>query len=393
MKTVIRLLVVIVVIAAAGCLGYFTWRRIEESKNVASVKKPPAQIPKVFVHTIKTRTLERTLIATGNVKAFAEVNVVAKVTGRLDSLRLPDGRLLEEGDEVKKGEVIAIIDHKALAAAVGQAKASLDSARASFDRARVNLEDSDREKKRWDSLFDRSVATEQQRDQALLSYNRSLADVAIAQSQIELARAALLQNEINLQEATIVAPTSGTISQKFVDEGNMVGLNIPLVRISQVDTVKIMASISERYFSYIVPGKTQVRIAADAIPGEEFSGTVYSTGVDFDSVTRTVQIEARVPNPERKLRPGMFARIYIVLERHENVPVIPESALIHKEGKVFCYVANESKIQRQNLTLGIMDGDFHEILEGPAPGEVVVVSGQRLLKEGDTIEMAGEERQ
>jgi RND family efflux transporter MFP subunit len=292
--------------------AFYTRQLIEMRKARASQKKDASPPPKVYVHRIQRKTLERIEAITGNVKAFAEVNVVSKVTGRLESLRLPNNKLLEEGDEVKKGDVIAIIEHSALEAAVQQSRAAIEVAKASHERAKVNLEDSEREKKRWESVYERGATSEQQRDQAVMAYKRGLADLALSKSQIEQAQAALFQADVNLKEATIATPTSGTISQKFVDEGNMVGLGTPLVKISQIDTVKVVADVSERHLPFIVQGKTPVRIVSDSLPNQEFRGTVFMVGVVLDAHTRTGQIEIRVPNPERRLRPGMFTRMNIV---------------------------------------------------------------------------------
>jgi len=373
--------------------AFYTRRLVEMRKARASQKKDTSPPPKVYVHRIQKKTLERIEEITGNVKAFAEVNVVPKVTGRLERLRLPNGKLLEEGDEVKKGDVIAIIEHSALEAAVQQSRAAIEVAKASYERAKVNLEDSEREKKRWESVYEKGATSEQQRDQAVMAYKRSLADLTLSKSQIEQAQAALFQADVNLKEATIATPTSGTISQKFVDEGNMVGLGTPLVKISQIDTVKVVADVSERHLPFIVQGKTPVRIVSDSLPNQEFTGTVFMVGVGLDAHTRTGQIEIRVPNPERRLRPGMFTRMNIVLERHKDVPVVPDAALIRRGEDIFAYVVNNSRIHSRRLVLGISEGDYHEVLEGLQPGDTVIVSGQRLLKENDMVETAEEERQ
>jgi len=404
MRKLIKILALIFIACLVVYGAFYTKRLVEIRKARASLKKDTSPPPKVYVHRIQKRTLERIEEITGNVKAFAEVDVVPKVTGRLERLRLPDGRLIEEGDEVKKGDVIAIIEHSALEAAVQQARAAIDVARASYERAKVNLEDSEREKKRWESVYEKGATSEQQRDQAVFAYQRALADLALSKSQIEQAQAALFQATVNLKEATIAAPTSGTISQKFVDEGNMVGLGTPLVKISQIDTVKVVADVSERYLPFIEQGKTPVRIVTDSLPDQEFTGTVFIVRVNLDASTRTGQIEVRVPNPEHRLRPGMFTRINVVLERRKDVPAVPDAALIRRGEDIFAYVVNnpadpakapaiDGKVHSRRLVLGISEGEYHEVLDGLQPGDVVVVSGQRLLKENDVVETAEEEQQ
>ena len=89
----------------------------------------------------------------------------------------------------------------------------------------------------------------------------------------------------------------------------------------------------------------------------------------------------------------MFTRMNIVLERHKDVPVVPDAALIRRGEDIFTYVVNNSRIHSRRLVLGISEGDYHEVLEGLQPGDTVIVSGQRLLKENDVVETAEEERQ
>ncbi len=370
-----------------------TKKVLAERKAKSAPVKRTATTPRVFVHTIQPRTLERALMSTGEVRAFAEVNVVSKITGRLENLRLPSGKILEVGDEVKMGDVIAIIERSALEAAVKKDQAAVEVAKASLERAKVNLEDSEREKKRAEDLFNQGASAEQKRDQAVITYERSVAEMSLAKSQIAQAEAALFQSEVNLKEATIIAPMSGTISQKFLDEGNMVGLGTPLIKISQIDTVKIMSDISERHLALIAPGKTRVHIVADSYPDLQYDGLVFQIGIDLDVKTRTAPVEIRIPNPEKKLRPGMFTRVKIVLETFENVPVIPDAALIHREGKAFAFYLNDQRVKTTDVTLGIADGDYHHILGGLKIGDVVLVSGQRLLKDGDAVEIAQEAKQ
>lgn len=393
MRTLIKIVVFLIVVGLIALGAIQTRKVLAERKAKSAPVKRAVTTPRVFVHKIQSRTLERTLMSTGEVRAFAEVNVVSKITGRLEKLRLPDGKVLEVGDEVKMGDVIAIIERSALEAAVKKDQAAVEVAKASLERAKVNLNDSEKEKKRAEEIFAQGASTEQKRDQAVMNYERSVAEMTLAKSQIAQAEAALLQSEVNLKEATIIAPMSGTISQKFLDEGNMVGLGTPLVKISQIDTVKIMSDVSERHLALIAPGKTNVHIVADSYPDLQFDGVVFQIGIDLDTKTRTAPIEIRIPNTEKKLRPGMFTRVKIVLETFENVPVVPDAALIHREGKVFVFCLNEKQVKLTEVALGIADGDYHHILGGLNIGDVILISGQRLLKDGDTVEIAQEAKQ
>ena len=329
---------------------------------------------------------------TGEVEALATVDVVPKVIGELETLRLSDGKLIEVGTPVEKGKVIAIIEHKALSAAVAQAEAALEVANATAKRARVRFDNSERERNRWENLYKQGSATEQQRDQAVTAYESASAEVTLAEAQVKQAAAALRQAKVTEAEAKIKAPITGIVSEKYVDEGNMVGPTKPLLRIVQVDTVEIVGKISERHIPNLTPGKTATSIIVDAYPDEVFEGIVYSVGAEVDRRTRTVKIEVRMANPGHRLIPGMFARMDVILRRAENVPVISNAALLRKGPEVYVYIVNNKTAHQRILKLGLAEGDRHEVVEGLSEGDMVVIKGQSMLRQGDAVEFIEEAR-
>ena len=179
----------------------------------------------------------------------------------------------------------------------------------------------------------------------------------------------------------------GIVSKKYVDEGNMVGTTTPLVRIVQIDAVEITGGVSERHLAALVSGKTAARITVDAYPGEKFDGVVSKVFPEVDPQTRTAEVQIRTANPDHRLKPGMFARIRLRLRRRENVPIVPDAALLHHGEEVCAYVVNGSKARRRVLRLGLAEGERHEVLEGLRPGDLVVIRGQHMLQDGDNVEL------
>jgi RND family efflux transporter MFP subunit len=390
MNTIIKIFAGLLILGLI-LVGFHSYKTLNEKKNEALVENETPIVPVVQVYKIGKDTITLTIPITAEVRAMNEVDIIPKVTGRLEHLRLPDGTLLEEGVSVTKGEQIALIEHSALKAAVNQARAALEVAKASLERAEVNKEDADREMKQWENLFAKGAASEDNRDKAITAYKRSVADVALCERQIDQAQAVLEQSEVNLAEATIAAPLPGVVSVKYVDEGSMVGPQTPLVKIVQIDTVKIIGRISERHIAEIAPGETRVRIVMDAYPDEEFVGTVFRLGVDTDPLTRTLDVETRVSNPGLRLKPGMFARMMIDVKEKKDATVVPDSALIRKENKVFVYKIVDSKALLNPVVTGLSEGNLYEVSEGLIPGEVVVVRGANMLKDGMQVQTKEEE--
>jgi membrane fusion protein (multidrug efflux system) len=157
----------------------------------------------------------------------------------------------------------------------------------------------------------------------------------------------------------------------------------------QIETSKVLGGVSERYLPKLVTGKTTVQIKTDAYPEDIFDGTVYRVGVAIDPVTRTGEVEIRVPNPDGKLKPGMFARMTIAVSQKECV-VVPDTALVREADQTYVFVVNDNAARRCSVKLGIWQGQLHEVLTGVSPGDVVVTHGQTQLKDGQTVEIVQE---
>ena len=328
---------------------------------------------KVLAESIGTMELAETIPVTGSFEALVTVEVVPEISGQLERLRLPDDTPIDVGVAVEKGQVIAVINHEVYLAQLAECQAALEA-------SKVALADAQREEKRMTRLFEGGSATEQARDKAVTT-------AQLAAANVKQAEAALERIKVTLDKATIEAPVTGVISKKYVDEGNMVGPSTPLVKIVQIETLKVLGGVSERYLPQLTAGKTPVRIKTDAYPEDEFEGTVYRVGVAVDAVTRTGEVEIRVPNPGVKLKPGMFARMTILVNQKKNVAVVPDSALIREGDEVYVCVVNGNEAHRCRVKLGLSQGQFHEVLEGVSAGDTVVTHGQTQLKDGQIVEV------
>lgn len=438
MKRVTKILLALLVLAIIGYGAERTYREIQDRRNLATAGTGSQESLTVAVQPVETATLINSAVITGEIEPLAEVEVIPRVTGKLERLRLPNGTLIEQGTTVTKGEVIAVLERSALEAAVKaaeaaqlrakiqakpeviegqiqQTRAAAAAAKAQLADLEKNMTDLVRDKDRATSLSRDGVISVQMRDKAVTAHEASIekakalrAEVSRAETAVVLAEAqtresaeaavagadaALQQVQATLNDATIAAPISGVVCTKHVEEGDMVGPMTPLVQIMDVGTVKVTGGISERHFSALAPGKTKVRVRVDAYPGEEFEGTVYQVSPSIDRVTRTVGVEIRIPNPNCRLKPGMFARLDLVLQRRENVAVVPDSALLRAGEESFAFVVNGSTAHRRVLKLGLAEGPRHEVLEGVKPGDLIVVRGQHMLKDGDTVKVVEEVKQ
>jgi len=388
LKTILVILIIGICVALAG---WFVHSRKVQRDSILSESLNKEDAPlKVVAEPIGTSKISETISITGTFEALASVEIVPEITGRLEQLRLPDGTFIDVGASVQTGEVIAVIEHSVLEAAVQQAQAALVTAQASLETARVNLVDAEREKKRMEGLLGSGAVPEQQYDAACTAYDRAKAGLDLAKANVKQAEAALASAKITLDKATIKAPITAVVSDRYVDEGDMVGPSTSLIKIVDIKTLKVLGGVGERYLPQLVPGETAVHIKTAAYPQDVFEGAVYRVGVAVDPVTRTAKVEIRVPNSDMKLKPGMFARMTIVLQERENVIIVPDSALLREQGNVYVFIANGGKAHRREVKLGLLQSEYYEVLEGLSVGELVVTRGRRQIEDGQVIEVIQE---
>jgi len=435
-------------------------RYLEKKAAVEARKKETAaEVPKVRVTTVRTGTVRRLARLTGTVHPMAEVRLMAKVSGRLERLRLPDGTAIERGTVIPRpGICVAVIDHEAFAAQLRQAEAALDAlkaqqaeieagarpqeleiaranvrgaeaavkaAEAAVAQAKAALDNATKEYERMRNLYRDKVVTKQQLDaaeaqfeiarekhRAALEQARSAREQLLAAQQklrlteegarkeerqaiaarVRQAEAALELARINFDECTVETPIAGVVAEKHLDEGNMVGPTTPIITIVQIETAKVVVGVNERDVRFVVPGKTRALVRLDAYPGETFEGAVARVSPVADERTRTVEVEIHIPNPERKLKPGMFARVELLLEERRGVPVVPADAVLRLEEGDFAYVVNDNVAHRRAVRLGLRGGEMVEVVEGLEPGEMVITHGLRLVADGGKVEVVERER-
>jgi len=386
MKTVLRIIVrVLCWVAAVGVLiGLLiavrhVFRTQKEKRQSEAANAAHEVFVPVRIAAVNRGALEETITVTGDVEALHKVKLVSKLPGWIDELRV------EECDEVKKGQVIAIIDHEKIQAEVERAEAAVAVAKANIKSADVKVADALREKKRMEKLFKEGATNEQNADRAQTAYDAAVAQRELADANRKEAEAALRLAQVRRDDATVKSPITGVVSKKLLDQGNMVGKDDGIVMVVNVSSVKILADVSERYLSKLRVGETVARIAIDSLPGESFTGKVHKIYPSLDASTRSARVEIRVKNDSRRLMPGMYARVTLVLDRKADAIVAPVSAVVTNHDGMFVYILASDTARAKPVRLGIRSGDRAEIVSGLSEGEQIVVDGQNNLIDGSRV--------
>ncbi len=321
-------------------------------------------------------TIAQNVVKTGSLVAPAQVEVCAKIGGRLAALALEDGTPVEEGVSVKKGQRIALIEDREYRAALAAAKAGVQSAEAT-------LTDATREFDRTKALFEDGTATAQERDTAQATYERAVAAVAQAKAQLETA-------QISLDETSIVAPMDGVVSARAVDPGALLPTGARIVTLTETDYLRFQIYVSTAFYGALRAPDVRMSVVVDAYPDEAVEAKVTRVYPVADDATRTVLVEARIDNAEGKYLPGMFAVGTLNLNRKDNALTVPYDCVVRNVNESLVYVVEDHVAHARPVRLGIRQDAVVEVLDGISDGDSIVLAGQHRLTDGVPVRQEGE---
>jgi RND family efflux transporter MFP subunit len=351
----------------------------DSAARKAGVRQTPVEVMPIERGPI---ALRRTF--SGALEPRAEFVVAPKVAGRLERLSV------NIADPVRRGQLVGQLDNDEYVQAVNQARADLAVSRAHLAEARSALEIADRELARSRTLRQRGVASEAQFDAAQARQLTSQVELEVARAQLAHAESALETANIRLGYTRISADWSGgeeqrVVAERYVDEGQMVAANAPLLRIVELDPIAGVVFVAERDYALLRPGQTSV-LSTDAFPGEEFQGRIERIAPVFKQATRQARVELTIENPGQRLKPGMFMRATVVLDRVSEATIVPEQALTKRGDQtgVFLVSADGRSVSWREVAVGIRDGQRVQILGEALSGRVVTL-GQQLLDDGSAI--------
>jgi len=375
--------------AAAVGLGWIVFGRFQDGASRRRGGKAFRPVPVEVVQIQRGPiALERTF--SGELEALAEFVVAPKVSGRVERV------IVNIADTVRRGQVVAELDNEEYVQAVAQAQADLVVARANLSEAKSALEIADREFKRTELLVKRGVASDSEFDAARQEQLEKQAQHAVAEAQIAKAESSLEIANIRLGYTKVIAGWTGgddyrVVAERYVDEGQTVAANTPLLLIVELDPIVGVFFASERDYARLKPGQV-VSSATDAYPGEQFTGQIDRIAPVFRKSTRQARVEMNISNSQHRLKPGMFIRATVVLVRAPDATIVPEQALTIRDDRTGVFVVSEdgqSVVWRQ-VEVGIREGERVQV-EGKGLSGRVITLGQQLLDEGSPITIPAEQ--
>jgi RND family efflux transporter MFP subunit len=318
----------------------------------------------------------------GNLIGAATVEVVPKVSGRLETVHV------KLGDRVAQGQALAQIEDREIREQVKQAEASHEVARASVRQREADLKFAETSLERARNLFNRQLLPKQSLDDADARYQAAAAQLDLARAQFAQAEARLDELRITLANTLIRSPVNGFVAKRYLDPGAFASQNSPVASVVDLRTVRMVANLVEKDVKRVRQG-TPAEVEVDAYPGEQFAGHVARVAPIFDPATRTAQMEIEIPNPSFRLKAGMYARVRLTVDSRPNALVVPRNALVEVEGRQGVFLAAGEKATFAPVETGLQDETKVEITGGLREGMSVVTTGAAALRDGDTIVVAG----
>jgi RND family efflux transporter MFP subunit len=377
----------VLVIGAAG-LGWIIFDHLQDRAD--SGPGDPARRPvPVEVARIGRGPIALQRMFSGELEARAEFVVAPKVSGRVERV------MVKIADRVKRGQVVAELDNDEYVQAVAQARADLEVARANLSEAGSILEIADREYQRSESLFKRGIASDSEFDAARQDRTAKQARLAVARAQLAKAESSLETANIRIGYTQVTAGWSGgdehrVVAERYVDEGQTVAANSPLLLIVELHPIVGVVFVTERDYAHLQPGQ-RVGLTTEAYPGEEFTGRIDRIAPVFRKSTRQARIEMTIDNAHHRLKPGMFIRATITLEQLPEATIVPEQALTLRDDQSGVFLVSEDgrSVAWRAVRVNIRQGDRLQVEDGELSGRVVTL-GQQLLKDGSLITIPAE---
>ena len=354
-----RMLLMLAAVAALLTgLGFLKFRQIQSAVQAASFQPPPQAVTTTVV---KSEEWPSTLSVIGSVQAVQGVTVSADLPGTVAKINF------ESGGTVHKGDVLVELDTR-------EERSELAALEAQRDLAQVNF-------KRTNELVNEGVISRMQYDQAIADQRATEAKVAETRATIE--------------RKTIRAPFSGVLGIRKVNLGQYLAAGNPIVPLQSLNPVYVNFGVPQQTANKVKVGRV-LRITTDELPGRVFTGRVTALDSIVDESTRNIQMQATLPNPGEKLRPGVFVNVEAEVGVKQDVIPLPASAINYAPYGDSVFVVTDMKDPKGNTYRGVRQqfvkvqggrGDQVAVISGLNPGDEVVTSGGFKLRNGAAVQI------
>jgi membrane fusion protein, multidrug efflux system len=351
--------IVAIIIALIATAGLVLARELWIGRQTSALENENQAGPHVLVSKVLQAPATRDLKLPATIRGFDETDIYAKVPGYLKTIKV------DKGDRIHKGQLLAILTSPELDQQVA-------NARANYNLALIT-------DKRNQALVHAQVIPQQTADE---SHGAMLQ-----------ARATLAQDLANQQYETITAPFDGIVTARYIDPGHLVPANTTpgtpgsgaIISISRYSPLRVFTYVPQNMAPFIKDGDPAT-ITAAGYPGQKFTGTITRHPDALSPDTRTMLVEVDLPNENQALYPGMYATAEFTVAMGTGAPMVPDDALIFRDGKVYVPVVRNNQLHLAEVTLGYDNGQTVEVLSGINPSDKVAVNVGQAARDGENVQ-------
>jgi len=300
--------------------------------------------------TVAVERIDLSIPAVGSLRSNESVVLSPEIAGRVNEI------LADEGQAVTAATPIARLDQSVYRAEIAEIEANLALSRANFKRA--------------DELLRKKAGTARARDEAEAELRANEAKLILAQAMLD--------------KTVISAPFDGMLGLRSVSVGQYLAPGDPIFKLEAIDPLKVDFRVPEVYFGNVSIGAV-IKVTVDALPGAEIAGSVYAIDPLVDEQGRAVVVRATLPNKDKRLRPGLFARVALVYDTIDAAIMVPEQAIVPIGTDKFVFKVVDGKAALTKVTIGERFLGRAEIRDGLAAGDIVVTEGQMKIRDGADV--------
>lgn len=325
------------------------------------------------VQTVATRAVakvkvENALALTGSIEAYHQAVISAKVSGRVSKVTV------ENGDQVAAGQPLVLLETQDFVNTLAMHQAALKKAETGLTTARADFQ-------RYQELHKQGAISQKEFEGAEAALKMAEADASSAAAVVASAQEAL-------QNATISSPISGLVANRNVTTGQMVSpQGQTLMTIEDISAVYVVVNIEQKDLAKVKPG-LKADVTVDAYGDKKFNGVVEVINPVANKGARVFETKIKVDNPQKLLKPGMFAKVQVKTGEAVDTLTVPQAALTTKQGMYFVFVPEGNKVKRVQVEIGQIIDQSVEIKKGLTEGQQVVITNVNKLKDQDLVKIA-----
>ena len=355
------LIVLLLGIFIAGCSNG------NNSDTAVNGETEDSDIIPVRVLEVKPMTVEWGLDVVGTISADREAQIPAEVGGQVKDIKF------ELGDYVRTGDVLIKLDDEYKNYDLIRAESAKMIAKADYEKSELDYN-------RYRKLFETNDVSEFELENMRLKRD-------VSKGNLLAAEAGYNASEKQFNDTEIKAPFEGFISRKYVNEGDMVGMNAPVAKIVDIRLVKINVEVAELDIAKLKVDQI-VKINLDAFPGEEILGKITAISPEADMTTKTFPVEIKLRNTDDfKINPGMIAKGKIIFDVTKETFLLPQDFVHEKQGKNYIFMSDSDKARQMEVKVGRKFKNMIEILDGVSTDQKIITTGSIFLKDGSSIKV------